>query len=297
MGLNHMNGRVEDSVTGRFLSADRFIPDPTDSQSYNRYSYVVNNPLSYIDPSGFCGLPVGPDGTDGEICEVTVIGTPPAPPTESQWIPFPIPYQLVGPQGPNGNIGDGSGGGGGSGSSTPPPAAPPPKAPPPGKQTWTWKQIQNWLCRGGNTLESGADKLGDAGFEVELAGAAVTASSLLALEAPPIAGALASGGTAAMATGGMLTLGASGIQAVGGVAQMIGGDLNAGWHNVLYGTITFGTGYAVSKAGGWIQSAGANGNQRLFNSQVQAGAAAAGATNDFVNSIVPDASPAEAECD
>ena len=211
-------------------------------------------------------------------------------------IPFPIPYQWVGPQGPDGDIGGGSGGGGGSGSSTPPPVVPPPKAPPQGKQTWTWKQIQDWLCHGGNSLESGADKLGDAGFKVELAGAAVTASSVLALEAPPIAGALAAGGTAAMATGGMLTLTASGVQVAGGIAQMIGGDLSAGGHNVMYGMITSGTGYAVSKASGWIQSAGANGNQRLFNSQVQAGAAAAGAINDFVNSIVPDASPAEAEC-
>jgi RHS repeat-associated protein len=53
MGLNHMNGRIEDSVTGRFLS-----PDPRgiirgNTQSWNRYSYVNNNPLSFVDPSGF----------------------------------------------------------------------------------------------------------------------------------------------------------------------------------------------------------------------------------------------------
>jgi RHS repeat-associated protein len=55
MGLNHMNGRVEDAILGRFLSPDPHIPDPTNPQSYNRYSYVMNNPVSYIDPSGFCG--------------------------------------------------------------------------------------------------------------------------------------------------------------------------------------------------------------------------------------------------
>lgn len=55
MGLNDMVGRVQDSITGRFLSADPTIPDPQDPQSYNRYSYVVNNPLSYTDPSGFGG--------------------------------------------------------------------------------------------------------------------------------------------------------------------------------------------------------------------------------------------------
>ena len=53
MGLNHMNGRVEDAVTGRWLSADPAVPYPINSQSYNRYSYAVDNPLSYLDPSGF----------------------------------------------------------------------------------------------------------------------------------------------------------------------------------------------------------------------------------------------------
>jgi hypothetical protein len=54
MGLNHMNGRIEDAVTGRFLSPDPTVPDPNNTQSYNRYSYVVNNPLTLTDPSGFC---------------------------------------------------------------------------------------------------------------------------------------------------------------------------------------------------------------------------------------------------
>jgi RHS repeat-associated protein len=53
MGLNHMNGRVEDAILGRFLSPDPHITDPSNAQNYNRYSYVLNNPLSYVDPSGF----------------------------------------------------------------------------------------------------------------------------------------------------------------------------------------------------------------------------------------------------
>ena len=52
-GLIHMNGRVYDPLLGRFLSADRFVQAPRNTQSFNRYSYVVNNPLSYTDPSGF----------------------------------------------------------------------------------------------------------------------------------------------------------------------------------------------------------------------------------------------------
>jgi RHS repeat-associated protein len=57
MGLNHMNGRVQDALLGRFLSPDPRIPDPSNAQSYNRYSYVNNNPLSYTDPTGFDPCP------------------------------------------------------------------------------------------------------------------------------------------------------------------------------------------------------------------------------------------------
>ena len=53
VGLIHMNGRVYDPVLGRFVSADPHVQAPDATQSFNRYSYVVNNPLSYTDPSGF----------------------------------------------------------------------------------------------------------------------------------------------------------------------------------------------------------------------------------------------------
>ena len=50
--LYNMNGRLYDPVVGRFLSPDPYISDPSYSQSYNRYSYVLNNPLKYNDPTG-----------------------------------------------------------------------------------------------------------------------------------------------------------------------------------------------------------------------------------------------------
>jgi RHS repeat-associated protein len=53
VGLIHMNGRVQDPTLGRFISADPLIQAPFNTQSHNRYSYVWNNPTSYIDPSGF----------------------------------------------------------------------------------------------------------------------------------------------------------------------------------------------------------------------------------------------------
>lgn len=56
LGLVNMNGRVYDPEIGRFLSADPFVQFPESTQGYNRYTYVGNNPLSYIDPSGFSFL-------------------------------------------------------------------------------------------------------------------------------------------------------------------------------------------------------------------------------------------------
>ena len=53
LGLIHMNGRVYDPKLGRFLSADPIIQFSKNIQSYNRFSYVLNNPMSYTDPSGF----------------------------------------------------------------------------------------------------------------------------------------------------------------------------------------------------------------------------------------------------
>lgn len=53
LGLIHMNGRIYDPKIGRFLSADPHIQSPINLQSYNRYSYVLNNPLKYTDPTGY----------------------------------------------------------------------------------------------------------------------------------------------------------------------------------------------------------------------------------------------------
>ncbi|WP_157981262.1 RHS repeat-associated core domain-containing protein [Aliidiomarina iranensis] len=48
-----MGGRIYDAHIGRFLQADPFVQSPSNSQNFNRYSYVLNNPLSYTDPSGY----------------------------------------------------------------------------------------------------------------------------------------------------------------------------------------------------------------------------------------------------
>ena len=48
----NMNGRLYDPVIARFFSPDNFVQAPEFTQSYNRYSYCLNNPLQYTDPSG-----------------------------------------------------------------------------------------------------------------------------------------------------------------------------------------------------------------------------------------------------
>ncbi len=52
IGIIHMNGRVYDPLIGRFMSADAYIQAPKNLQSYNRYAYVINNPLTLTDPTG-----------------------------------------------------------------------------------------------------------------------------------------------------------------------------------------------------------------------------------------------------
>ena len=53
VGIIHMNGRIYDPKLGRFLQADPVIQFPNYSQSWNRYSYVLNNPLNATDPTGY----------------------------------------------------------------------------------------------------------------------------------------------------------------------------------------------------------------------------------------------------
>lgn len=59
VGIIHMNGRLYDPLLRRFLNADENIQDPHNTQNYNKYGYVFNNPLMYNDPSGeFAWMPL-----------------------------------------------------------------------------------------------------------------------------------------------------------------------------------------------------------------------------------------------
>lgn len=52
VGIVHMNGRIYDPFIGRFMQADPQLQDASNLQNFNRYSYVLNNPLRYTDPTG-----------------------------------------------------------------------------------------------------------------------------------------------------------------------------------------------------------------------------------------------------
>ena len=53
LGLVNMKGRIYDPRLARFLTTDPLVSHPGFSQSWNPYSYVMNSPLKFVDPSGF----------------------------------------------------------------------------------------------------------------------------------------------------------------------------------------------------------------------------------------------------
>lgn len=59
VSLINLNAREYDPYLGRFLSPDPLVPNPRRSQTYNRYSYALNNPLRFIDPTGYEGEDFG----------------------------------------------------------------------------------------------------------------------------------------------------------------------------------------------------------------------------------------------
>jgi RHS repeat-associated protein len=71
--LIHMNGRAFDYNLGRFLSVDPIIQFPTNSQSLNPYSYIMNNPLAGTDPTGFQQKCTNPGG--GGTCDYKELGS------------------------------------------------------------------------------------------------------------------------------------------------------------------------------------------------------------------------------
>ncbi|MBI1877523.1 MAG: hypothetical protein HYR94_04710 [Chloroflexi bacterium] len=63
-GLVYLRARYYNPATGRFLTADSVVPDPLRSGGWNRYAYVGNNPINYIDPDGHSFRPFCVFGKD-----------------------------------------------------------------------------------------------------------------------------------------------------------------------------------------------------------------------------------------
>ncbi len=69
-GLYYYGGRYYDAALRRFVTPDPYGVDPYDPQTLNRYAYVRNNPVNFIDPTGYQTTSV-PYGDDHYECGVS----------------------------------------------------------------------------------------------------------------------------------------------------------------------------------------------------------------------------------
>ena len=76
-----MKSRVYDPVIARFTSPDTIVPDVNSALGFNRYAYVYNNPLKYVDPDGhfpflfFLGAAIFTVGATSDNAIVHTLGT------------------------------------------------------------------------------------------------------------------------------------------------------------------------------------------------------------------------------
>jgi RHS repeat-associated protein len=82
--LLFLNARYYDPALGRFISADSIVPQASNPQALNRYSYAYNSPLNYIDPSGHDPC-TGAPGTYQPDCGVDNTPAPFLIPSGSYW--------------------------------------------------------------------------------------------------------------------------------------------------------------------------------------------------------------------
>ena len=101
-GLNYAQARYQSSVQGRFtgvdpLGASANIADP---QSFNRYSYVQNTPLTAVDPTGMALSDIGVYQTDNpKLVDMINRRTTPGPQPRRKNPPLPKPRPAMKPDG------------------------------------------------------------------------------------------------------------------------------------------------------------------------------------------------------
>ena len=97
--LMYYGARYYDPLLARFTQADTLVPGPANPQGFNRYSYVLNNPVRYTDPTGnkICGDDNNPD---------SCISPPPVNPNPTA-TPAPAPEGTATPPAvaPGGGVG------------------------------------------------------------------------------------------------------------------------------------------------------------------------------------------------
>ncbi len=76
--LDFAQARMYNKNHGRFTSSDPLLSSgkPTAPQTWNRFSYTINNPLRYVDPNGLCTAPTGLKAGQVGICLEAFIATP-----------------------------------------------------------------------------------------------------------------------------------------------------------------------------------------------------------------------------
>lgn len=282
MGLIHMNGRVMDSVTGRFLSADPYITEPGNSQNFNRYGYVYNNPLSYIDPSGYN---LSCNGTWNSVLVESLVDDASqgfsdkgyytykcedVPDREPRSRPEPAPGGPGGPSAPSA------------------PGTPPPQGPI-DEVVVTADPCDKGLIAAGNALVEPAQQLADIGYQLSKAGAGVTIVGVATRNRVTV-----ETGFATMETGSAAGYAASTLQVIAGVLQTAGGAKN---DNVRNAAATMGLGALMSRA---IKGAAPTGHQsfrqRVTNAWLNKVASNAGFVYDTAVNFLKELGPQTAGC-
>jgi len=83
-GLMDYNARFYSNSLGRFISADTIVPGAGNPMAYDRYAYVFNSPLNYIDPSGHRTCSARQAATGDETCDQNIDANKATPPNDKR---------------------------------------------------------------------------------------------------------------------------------------------------------------------------------------------------------------------